>query len=447
MNFHPDDPRLTAYLLGELSADEAAEVVRAAAADPAIGLALQDLQGIQSFLTNTLAPATAELLPHQRASVVRAARQLDLTAHAVPLASLRRSWKPFLIPVAAAALVVLATLVFLNPPVDSPPGLVKLDPSTWEKEVPLEIALLPAPGPVDPRTGNGSSQGTGAASGRLAEQAAARDSALATTGEDFLRKVAERLRQTPAPPPNALPTINPRDSVSAITDPVLPLPIHAGRASLTWINHAVRTEHQLPSANAVRLEEILNHFNLRPVGGAGVSQGVSITTEATPCPWKPSATLLLVAVRGAQDAAHDVKASFHADPASVSLYRLLGFAPVVGLPAGQLPSRLPAKTTTTLVIEIEPAAFTAPLGTIEWSVDGKPAAAIPVSRQAESEPSTDSRFGSLVCAYAQWLAHDHPSLIDADLVAALARECASPGLPADRQDFIALIGQSLALKR
>jgi Ca-activated chloride channel homolog len=33
---HPDDPRLTAYALGELEGDEAAQVAAAIAADPAL---------------------------------------------------------------------------------------------------------------------------------------------------------------------------------------------------------------------------------------------------------------------------------------------------------------------------------------------------------------------------------------------------------------------------
>jgi len=379
----------------------------------------------------------------------RTAAQFCLAANVTPVAAQRRPWKTYLVPAAAAALVAFATLIFINLPADSSPPIGKkdpVDPANWDHGVPLEIALLPAPGPVDASARNGSAQTTGTASGQLAGQVAARDRALATTGEEFLRKVNERLNQTPVPPPNALPQLNPRDSVPVATHPVLPLPVHAGRASLSWITHAVRTEGKLPAANAIRLEEVLNHFNLRPVGGAGISQGVSIATESLACPWKPSATLLLLSIRGATDAAHDVTASFHADPAAVSLYRLLGFAPVAGISPGPLPSRLPAKAITTIAIEIEPAAFSGPLGSIEWSIDGKPAAAIPVARHSEMEPSDDARFAALVCAYAQWLAHDQPLLIDAALVSALTRESTTSSLAPDRRGFAPLVDQSHVLK-
>jgi hypothetical protein len=238
-----------------------------------------------------------------------------------------------------------------------------------------------------------------------------------------------------------------RGSVPVITTPNLPLPIFAGRASLSWITHAIRTQRQLPPPNAVRLEEILNSFNLRPVGTAAISQGVSIATEALPCPWKPSATLLLISIRGAVNSSREVTATFQADPAAVALYRLLGYAPITGVKPGALPSRLPAKATTTLAIEIEPSVIRAELGTIAWTVDGKPAAPVQVARHTDAEPSDDARFGALLAAFGQWLVKDQPDLIDSDLVGTLARESASPALSPERADVLKLIEEALKLKR
>lgn len=304
----------------------------------------------------------------------------------------------------------------------------------------MEIALLPAPGPPD-ASANPASAASAASS--LCDAVARRATALAATGDAFAQKVTECLQRNPAPPATALPPLTLRGSVPVVTAPDLALPVHAGRASLSWITHAIRTEHQLPAPNAVRIEEILNQFNLRPVGTAAISQGVSISTEALPCPWKPSATLLLISIRGASNSAHEVIATFHADPKAVALYRLLGFAPLTGVKAGPLPTRLPAKTTTTLAIEIEPSVIHTELGTLEWSVDGKPAATLQVTRHTEAEPSDDARFGALLCAFGQWLARDQPDLVDADLLASLARESGSSTLAADRAELIRLIEQAL----
>ena len=59
-----------------------------------------------------------------------------------------------------------------------------------------------------------------------------------------------------------------------------------------------------------------------------------------------------------------------------------------------------------------------------------------------NEPE-DARFAALVCSYAQWLAGDQPGFIDAELVAALARETASATLPEDRAKFLMLVDRSL----
>jgi hypothetical protein len=226
---------------------------------------------------------------------------------------------------------------------------------------------------------------------------------------------------------------------------MLPLPVHSGRASLSWITHSILVEHKRPPASAVRPEEILNHFGLRPAGAAAFSQGVTLSTESISCPWKPSATLLILTFRGSNESAREISASFIADTSNVRTYRLIGFAPVSGLSPEPLPSRLPAKALTSLVIEIEPSTAAGGLGSIQWSVNGKPAASIPIVRNGDAEPSIYARFATLVCTYAQWLARESSAMIDSDLLFALARETAAEDLPADRMDFLNLIDRSLDL--
>lgn len=446
MKLHPDDPRISAYLLGELSADEAAAIELAAAADPAIRLALRDLENVQRILTNTLAPDSHSLLPHQREAIRRHARQADQAGKIVQLPSRRKSWKFWLAPLSAAALITLAVFILIHTPSSNGHKGADLSNPTPDKswdQIPLEIALLPAPGPAD-ASRLSKPTGTGAAL-PLANHAAARDAALAKTGDDFLRKVAERLQQSPPPSASALPLLVLRGSVAARTNPILPLPIHAGRASLGWITHAIRNEHKLPTTNAVRLEEILNHFTLRPVGPTATSNGVTIAAEALPCPWKPSATLLLISIRNTTDSPRDLTATFHADLTAVARYRLLGFAPISGLIPGPLPARLPVNASTTLAIELEPASTHPPLGSLEWSIDGKAATAIPLTRQPDTTPTADARFAALLCTYAQWLVHDQADLVNAALLSALAREYPPTTLAPDRADLITLITQSLAL--
>lgn len=440
----PEDPRLTAFLLGELPADEAAAIERAVAADPALALSIKELESVQRLLSNSLAPDTARLLPRQREAILRAARHADEGGKIVPLPSQRRSAKSILIPLAAAAMITLAVFLVLRLPSGPPPTAKNTPPPKESPAVlPLEVALLPAPGPED--HGSSPSDARPTAASDLEKSATTQSTALRENPDSFLRNVAERLAASPLPDEKLLPRLQPRSPVIATDHPMLPLPVHVGNASLGWISRSVRDAHKRPPTAAVRLEEMLNHFALRPAGATAIAQGVTLSTEIMSCPWKPSSSLLLVSFRGHKETARDLKANFCANPSAIRRYRLLGFSPVVGISASPLPAQLPAQGVTTLVVEVEPTGTSNQFGTIEWLVSGKVSPSLALVRQAESEPSDDARFAALVCTYALWLTGEAPGLIDADLVSALSRECSAEGMVADRADFLTLVEQSLNL--
>ena len=422
MQLHPEDPRLTAYLLGELSADEAAAVEHALAADPALRQALQELQDVQHLLAGTLVPKTAALLPSQRETIRRAARQAGPSGKITTLNARRKFWSPWFVPLAiAAALALLAAIftpasAFRKIPATNRAAASPASPSTAPD-------TSPAPGPSQPHD-------------------------------------TPPLATLPAAEPGIYPV---RRAVAAADFPSLDLPVRSGSASLGWIRKSIRTERKLPPRSVVRLEEILNSFPLQPQGVTAVaripadswhpdarnagltSHAATLAAETLACPWKPSASLVLVSIRGNPLRDCEVKAVFRANPSNVRSYRLLGFSPNGAHDQGPLPTRLPAKANTILALEVEPSNPTGEIGAIDWSVNGQTAAPISLVRRSDDEPSDDARFAALVCTYAQWLACEPSGMIDGELLAALARESASETLPADRADFLALINQSLNL--
>ena len=419
MKLHSEDPRLTAYLLGELGAEEAAEVGKAIAADPALQVALREMESIRDTLTSALAPSPDNLLASQRTEILQAARKADFSGKPISFTPSRPRLKVWLVPLAAAAAVALAVF------------LVERTPATQRTSSAKTSTPDAAPKISSPKA---------------APNAVADNSPPAVPEQQ-----------------HALFLPHSQKSVTVAESPSLDLPILTGKPDLSGITQSIRTERKLPNHEAVRLEEILNSFPIRLNGVTAIARvskqgwhpdnrdegmtthAATLATETLACPWKPSATLLLISIRG--NAANDCEAKvvFHPNAAGVFRYRLLGFAPGPNAVSKGIPNKLIAKSATTLAVEIEPSTATGELGAIEWSVNGEPATNITINRSGDNEPSDDARFAALVCTFAQWLAGEQSGIIDSDLLSAFAREIASSELPAERTDFLNLIDQSLHL--
>ena len=417
MHLHPDDPRLTALLLDELPADEAAALHQALAQDPALRTAQDEMESLRNDLTQSLTPETLSLWPHQRQAIRDAARHSATAANLA--AHIRHNpWHPWLAALAAAAAIILAFLLFAPSS-----GLRKQGSPSQTAAVARDHppALLEPPQPAE-----------------------------ATRPADLL---AER----------SAPSSHGNRPVAPADCPMLALPVQAGHAGWASLRACLRTERQLPPASAVRLEEILNSFDLHPNGltvvarqpeshwhpddreSGATTHAATLATETLACPWKPSASLVLISMRGNPFSDSHVQAVLRPNPATVHHVRLLGFAPVPGLPESPTPTCLPAKSSTLLVLEIEPSSTSGDLGTIEWSVNEQRAATLTLTRHGDAEPSDDARFASLVCTFAQWLTGDPSAGVDRDLLAALARETTSETQPDDQADFLKLIAEALSL--
>ena len=244
----------------------------------------------------------------------------------------------------------------------------------------------------------------------------------------------------PEPPAPPFPRGGRRFVVGEAND--LPLPVLCRRGQLDAYDRLLKGQENLPSSEDLRFEQLLNAFELHPHGVAIVAKGTSVMAETLACPWKPSATLLLVRVENGTDASHDLTVTLHFEPAAVSRYRLLGTSDEAATDA-PLPASLPAKSGTTLLIEMELRAPAPKFGQIRWSVDGSPAPSLNLDRAPSAEPSDDARFASLLGAFSLWLAKDQPEILDGPVVAGLARECVSEDLSADRKQALVLIARAL----
>lgn len=244
--------------------------------------------------------------------------------------------------------------------------------------------------------------------------------------------------------PRTLPPLPPRTQVGLPNIASFSLPIHTDNGSLDRITKSLELHHKLPDPSHVRTEDLLNCFNLQPSGTTGISRGVTLSTESIASPWKPSSVLFIITIRGASEENHQVNITFKPAMANVARYRLIGFEtstdPGFKAPASTI---LPAQSTATLVLEIDPSISASELGSLQWSIDDQPVAPVALSHRSSADPSADAEFAALICAFGQWLDRGRPDLVDEQVVAALAREIAAKNPPQDRADFLTLIDRAL----
>ncbi len=410
MSLRPDDPKLSAWLLGELSAEEAAEVECAVAADPALKLATHEMERVQRLLANTLSVQEASLFPRQRNIILQEARRMDASSRVVVFPARSKSPASWFFPIAAAAVLALASWLLIQLPGGEHSQMADGGKNAKKTAIPgMEVASWPAPAPKD-----------------LGSPAVAMPATRAIDAH-----------------PN-FPVLIPRSAVTALESPILPLPVQAGQMSFDWVTSAIRSEKQLPHPHAVRFEEILNRFSLRPAGTAALAKGVSLSAESLACPWRPSSELIVVSLRGAAGDERDVTAVFRPNPTVVRSYRLLGYARAQGADEASLPTKLAAGSAHSLVVELESVKSSTSFGSIEWTVDGQDAPVLDVIRRTDTPSSRDARFAALVAACSLWLS-DPSSATDTALLTALMQEHRSTTIPGEHADFLRLIDEAMEI--
>jgi hypothetical protein len=379
MKISSDDPRLSAYLLGELSAAEASVVEHAVAADPALRLSLDELRRVASLMEGTLSTAALTLRPGQREAVLRAVRHVELEGKVVEIASARRSFRPWLTVVGAAAAVVLAVTLASKISGSGKSGGQGVAGA-------VELALLPMPGPPG-RSADAVAPGGG--SPTAAARTTQSDELQKNPG-DFLDKVSRQLTRDPLPDPARLPALKPLPPLQSAGE--IELPVIIGQASYGWVRGWIRDKAALPPKDAVRLEELVNTFPLPPLEESAA--GPVIETAA--CPWNAGSVLVAATLRGAAGADTAVNWSF--EPAEGVRVRMIASP---GSSAGRLPDRLPGGRAATVLLEVAPAAGSDRLGVLKLDVDGEFSGRIVEGSAREASPAM--RQLGLVAGFGMWL--------------------------------------------
>ena len=382
MKISSDDPRLSAYLLGELPAAEASAVEHAVAADPALKLSLDDLRRVASLLEGTLSTAAPALRPGQREAVLRAVRHAEMEGKVVEFASARRGLRPWLTVAGAAAAVVLAVTLASKV---SGPRKSGGDGAGGA----VEVALLPMPGPSG-ESGDATAAGGGSSTSASAARTTQHEELQKNPG-DFLDKVSRQLTHDPLPDPARLPALKPLPPLQSSGE--VDLPVIIGQASYGWVRGWIRDKAALPPKDAVRLEELVNTFPLPP---AEESSAGPVIIETAACPWNPGSVLVAATLRGAAES--DTAVSWSFEPAEGVRVRMIASP---GSSAGRLPDRLPRGRAATVLLEVAPAAGSDRLGVLKLDVDGEFSGRILQKPAGGASPAM--RQLGLVAGFGMWL--------------------------------------------
>lgn len=375
MKLSSDDPRLSAYLLGELPAAEAVAVERAVAADPALRLALDELTKVVGLLEGTLSSSARGLRPAQREAVLRAVRHAVMEDPVVDFASAAKKRRPWWTALGAAAALVLALVLASR----------VAGPGSRQSEAMAEISLMPMPGSA------GAARSAVAGGAAVAADPAPGDAAAGPGVFPDLKSGAPG--RGSLPDPRRLPALRPVPPLAVSGE--LSLPLRIGQASYGWVRGWVRDRGALPPKDAVRLEELVNAFPLPLADSAGLASSI----ETAPCPWNPGSVLVAATLRAPAGGEMPVRWSF--EPGAACRARLLA-SPGTGVDPRV--ERLPGGRPLTVLLEVAPAPGATRLGVLKLDAGGDFSGRIVELPAAAASPAM--RQLGLVAAFGLWLRNE-----------------------------------------
>lgn len=383
-----DDPQWTAWLLGELGPQEAAEMERAVAADPALQMAAREQQEFLSQLTSMMGGEVQSLDARQRDAILRSARNQDAAVLA-PANVVAMPQKPFRgwawVSMAAAAALVLGILFTQEVGTDDKGGMANT-------LVTREIALLASEAGDFP-VAEGDEALTAVGGSNAAQLGQEKSAMVQSNPALYLTEVAKRIANDPLPKAAELPELRDRGFLSAEKHPRAALPIMAGTASWSWVKRSIIEKNQLPSPRMVRVEEMLNQFPLAIEANAVIS-GVSFHVEAAPVAERNGRYLVAVTMINHQSDA--VRIDAHWLAAAGSSYRLLGFGG--GNSQSKNITSLPTGMATTIMLEVD--SSTSTIGRMDVTVGAE---TLQIDAKVAFQPSDSWEFLRTMVSFAEWV--------------------------------------------
>lgn len=454
-----NDPRYTAYILGELPPKEAKIISEQIEEEPELADEMAKTQALGKLLCETYEREGLSLLPVQRAVIRRVGQSQE--AMAMRSARRRNDWfRGAGIALAAAAMVTFALFLLSKTPVSDGNPVVENEPEQLQMEVVLSPATLVEWGDAGELVQTTNAENSSAEEKEVSEARREFTERVLDDPQRFFASAEHTARRQLLPEAESFIPLQENEFMSSRKSPRTTVPVMAGKTSFAWVERFLRERGQLPPRDAVRLEELVNYPDYKERAGAQVG-GVALTSELVPCPWNEEVLLLGLLLQRQPGSAESEKVAveLEIDEERVAEYRLLGFARpdgeiVMGADASH---PLAAGNSTYVFYEIRPGDVPfdeVPLGKVALKVSTDVGA--PVYRDLDI-PSIPNRWlnssesfqtAATLAAYALCL-RDSPYKGDLNLqwVESLARKTLTenPEVNEDAKEVLRLIIQTRSL--
>lgn len=286
--------------------------------------------------------------------------------------------------------------------------------------------------------------------------------------------------ETPSPKPVAVRPAGESGFAKVNARPESNFSLAIGDSSFAEIENAFAAG-EFPQPESIRVEELVNHFPYAYAEPENPENGVSVDMEVAECPWNPLHRLVRIGMHGsvlAQTPA-DARVRVEFNPFKVRSYRLIGYAggdSSMGASSGSIQAT--GRHTITALYEIEPILpEPAPVverpsnsGSGEKRFASARAEEFPIPPQlltlelgseraridlmdegkSWSETSEDFRFAASVAAFGMWLTgEEKKARLNPAKIAEIAEQNlgADPELAEQRLEFVKLARRAVELKR
>ncbi|MDP6209187.1 MAG: von Willebrand factor type A domain-containing protein, partial [Roseibacillus sp.] len=301
-----EDPRVTAYALGELPEHEAAELRRVAEKHPAVQAALDETRALGGLIRGGFSSESLELGEARREAIRRAGRSPD-PENLVSIQSRRRDWFRPAAVAAAAALVACVLWMMQQIPVGENEFVREATEAEQREVVRMQILLSSTPRSARPIAGGTTPLPRASEeeaypilpevpSEIVDEEYLALRELWQKDPDAFFARVRSAAREINLPVLSRMAFLADNPFVSTREEARSTVPIVSGTASYHLVERFIRNEKRLPPRNSVRTEELINQVSYPDEGDADLD-GIKLGIEIVRCPWDRELTLLGVLLR------------------------------------------------------------------------------------------------------------------------------------------------------